>query len=188
MRRRDLEHVLRAACQIAETEEALVIGSQAILGAYTEDALPPEAFSSIEVDLAFLDDARDELADRVDGAIGELSSFHETFGYYAQGVSVSTAILPPGWRDRLIVLDTPGTAPGRGLCLEPHDLVVSKLVAFRDKDREFAAALLRAGLIDPRIIEARIAVLDLPPAIQERVGDWLGAIRSRGVPDDGGRR
>lgn len=133
MRRRDLEHVLRAACQIAKTEEALVIGSQAILGAYSEDALPPEAFSSIEVDLAFLDDARDELADRVDGAMGELSSFHETFGYYAQGVSVSTAILPPGWRDRLIVLDTPGTAPGRGLCLEPHDLVVSKLVAFRDR-------------------------------------------------------
>jgi hypothetical protein len=188
MRRRDLEHVLRAACKVAETKEALVIGSQAILGAYSEDVLPPEAFSSIEVDLAFLDDARDELADRVDGAIGELSSFHETFGYYAQGVSVSTAILPPGWRDRLIVLDTPGTAPGRGLCLEPHDLVVSKLVAFRDKDREFAAALLRAGLIEQGILEARIAALDLHPAVRERVRDWLGAIRSTGVPDDGEHR
>jgi hypothetical protein len=37
-----------------------------------------------------------EKADKVDGAIGELSTFHETSGYYAQGVSVSTAILPSG--------------------------------------------------------------------------------------------
>ena len=185
MRRRDLEHVLRAVCRIAETAEALVIGSQAILGAYPEDALPPEAFSSIEVDIAFLDDDDDERSNRVDGAIGELSSFHETFGYYAQGVSVSTAVLPPGWRDRLIVFDTPGTEPGRGLCLEPHDLVVSKLAAFRDKDREFGAALLRAGLIDPDILHARIAALDVHLAVRERMDAWLRTIRSAGVSDDG---
>lgn len=151
---------------------------------YSEDLLPPEASSSIEVDLAFFDDARDELADRVDGAIGELSSFHETFGYYAQGVGMSTAILPAGWRDRLIVFDTPGTAPGRGLCLEPHDLVVSKLVAFRDKDRGFAAALLRGGLIDPDVLQARIAVLDVHPARRERIRNWLNAVRPTGVSDD----
>lgn len=175
MRRRELEHVLRAACEIADAAEALVIGSQAILGAYSEDVLPAEAFRSIEVDIAFLDDAQDERADRVDGAIGELSRFHETHGYYAQGVSVSTAILPSGWRERLIVFDTPGTAPGRGLCLEPHDLVISKLVAFRDKDREFAAALLRVGLVDVRDLLARIELLDVHSSIQGRLSDWLNA-------------
>lgn len=173
MRRADLEHVLRAACEIAEVAEALVIGSQAILGAYPEDELPPEAFRSIEVDLAFFDDVDDERSNRVEGAIGELSPFHETHGYYAQGVSVTTAVLPSGWRDRLVVFDTPATAPGRGLCLEPHDLVVSKLVAFREKDQEFAAALLRARLVDAKDLQARISMLDVSNAIKDRLRGWL---------------
>ena len=67
--------------------------------------------TSIEADLAFFDDPDDEKADRVDGAIGELSTFHATYGYYAQGVSVSTATLPAGWRDRLVALATPSTIP-----------------------------------------------------------------------------
>ena len=32
------------------------MGSQAILGTYDEDDLPPEATASMEADLAFLDD------------------------------------------------------------------------------------------------------------------------------------
>jgi hypothetical protein len=126
VRREQLEHVLRAACAIAKADASLVIGSQAILGSFGDDVLPEAAVRSVEVDVTFLDDPADERSDQVDGAIGELSQFHETFGYYAQGVSVTTAILPSGWQNRLVVLDTPGTSPGRGLCLEPHDLVVSK--------------------------------------------------------------
>jgi len=55
-------------------------------------------------------------------------------GYYAQGVSVSTATVPEGWRDRLVLVESRSTQPGRGYALEPHDCVVSKLVAGRDKD------------------------------------------------------
>ena len=166
MNRDQLEHVLRAASTIADERDVLVIGSQAILGSLPEDRLPTEATASIEADVAFFDDADDEKADRVDGAIGELSQFHETFGYYAQGVSVSTAVLPRGWRARLVVLDNANTAPGRGLCLEPHDCVISKLVAGRDKDVRFAAALVRAGLIDPTLLRTRIDLLeDVDPAV-----------------------
>lgn len=98
MRREQLEHVLRAASEIVGERDVLVIGSQAVLASIPDARLPIEATTSIEADLAFLDDPEDEKADQVDGAIGELSSFHETFGYYAQGVSVSTAVLPAGWR------------------------------------------------------------------------------------------
>jgi hypothetical protein len=115
-----LEHVLRAASQIANDPEVLVIGSQSVLGAIPEDQLPMAATASIEVDVAFFDDPDDHKADQVDGAIGELSLFHETFGYYAQGVSVSTAVLPDGWRGRLVVVETASTAPGRGYLLDPH--------------------------------------------------------------------
>ncbi|GAB1694633.1 hypothetical protein [Krasilnikovia sp. M28-CT-15] len=106
MRREHLEHVLRAASQIAGDPDVLVIGSQSVLGAIPEERLPPAATASIEVDVAFFDDPDDRKADQVDGAIGELSAFHETFGYYAQGVSVSTAVLPAGWRDRLVRVET----------------------------------------------------------------------------------
>lgn len=79
MRREQLEHVLRAACSIAHADAALVIGSQAILGSFSDEV------RSVEVDVTFFDDPADERSDQVDGAIGELSQFHETFGYYAQG-------------------------------------------------------------------------------------------------------
>jgi hypothetical protein len=143
MRRDQLEHVLRAASRIGAEPDLVVIGSQAILGTYDEDQLPEEAVASIEADICFLDDPDEEKADRVDGAIGELSPFHSSFGIYAQGVSIRTATLPREWAHRLVVLDTPATEPGRGLCLEPHDLVVSKLVAGREKDFRFTEAFLR---------------------------------------------
>ncbi len=145
MNREQLAHVLRATSQIAEVSDVVVIGSQAILGSYDESQLPDEAIGSIEVDVTFFDDPEAAKSDKVDGAIGELSSFHEMYQYYAQGVSISTATLPKSWENRLVPFENPSTEPGRGLCLERHDLVVSKLVASREKDFEFASALLAKG-------------------------------------------
>jgi hypothetical protein len=176
VKRSDLEHLLRAASTISGERDVLVIGSQSVLGSLPEHQLPAEATGSIEADMAFFDDPDDAKADQVDGAIGELSPFHERFGYYAQGVSVTTAILPAGWRDRLIPLDTADTAPGRGLCLEPHDCVVAKLLAGRDKDLAFAAALIQAGIVDPVILAERLDTVDTTrahPVALERVRRWL---------------
>jgi hypothetical protein len=78
MKREQLEHVLREASQIADDHDVLVIGSQSVLGAIPEHRLPPTATASIEVDVAFFNDPDDRKADQVDGAIGELSPFHET--------------------------------------------------------------------------------------------------------------
>jgi hypothetical protein len=75
--RQQLAHVLRAASQIPEDSDVVVIGSQAILGSFPEDQLPDEAVASIEVDVTFFDlDAIK--SDKVDGAVGELSRFHQT--------------------------------------------------------------------------------------------------------------
>jgi hypothetical protein len=173
MKRENLEHVLRAAATITDDPDILVIGSQSILGTIPEGRLPAEATASIEVDVTFFDDPDDEKSDLVDGAIGELSTFHETFGYYAQGVSVSTAVLPRGWRDRVVVVATTGTAPGRGHCLEPHDCVVSKLVAGRPKDLAFAEALLRERLIDPTVLRGRIETVATDPLVLRRLRSWV---------------
>jgi len=53
--------------------------------------LPPIAFQSAEADVYPRN--HPERADEIDAAIGELSRFHETHGYYAHGVSPKTAIL-----------------------------------------------------------------------------------------------
>ncbi len=173
MKKSELAHILRAACSITGDPRILVIGSQSILGSFGEDELPREATRSIEADVAFLDDPDERKSDLVDGGIGEESKFHETFGVYGQGVGLSTAVLPAGWQDRLVVFDDPGAVPSEALCLDPHDLVVSKLVAGREKDYEFATALLEAGLIHADVLRARAALLPGIPAITSRVIGWL---------------
>jgi Nucleotidyltransferase of unknown function (DUF6036) len=182
MNRAQLEHVLRAAATVADDPNVLVIGSQSILGTFGESLLPLEATTSIEADLAFVDDPDGIKSDRVDGAIGELSRFHESFGYYAQGVSVRTAVLPAGWETRTVSFAPPGATPARARCLEPHDCVASKLVAGRDKDLAFARALLRETLIDREVLVARIHDLPIDEAWVARLEGWVRR-QQRGTAD-----
>lgn len=102
MNRSQLAHVLRAAADVAGDGRILVLGSQAILATYDASDLPTGVTLSVEADVAFFDDDDEVKSDMVDGAIGEDSMFHRTFGYYGQGVAVSTATLPAGWEDRLV--------------------------------------------------------------------------------------
>jgi hypothetical protein len=97
----------------------------------------------MEVDTTFLSDPEDAKSGLVDAMIGELPSFHNEFGYYPQGVSIGTGVFPAGWTERLVIYETPSTEPGLGLCLEPHDCVLAKLVRFDEKDQGFAFALAR---------------------------------------------
>ena len=65
---------------------------------------------------------RPELSDLIDGSIGEGSPFERQFGYYANGVDETTAILPNGWQQRLVLLSGENTRHIRGWCLDFHDL------------------------------------------------------------------
>jgi len=105
-----------------------------------------------------------ELADLVDGSIGEGSFFHERFGYYAQGVSPQTATLPDGWENRLISVSNANTAGVEGLCLEVHDLAISKYVAGREKDLEFTRELARHGMTQRVLLLDRLARTPLSAA------------------------
>lgn len=103
----------------------------------------------------------------IDGSIGERSIFHETFGYYAHVVDETTAVLPDGWRDRLVRVENENTRGAIGWCLEPHDLAVSKLVAGREKDLAFDRALLRHALIQFPLLAERLAATPLDDARRE---------------------
>jgi hypothetical protein len=159
MHRQQLEHIIRASAGITGASEFVIVGSQAVLGQFPQ--APAELLVSIEADVFTLRDPAD--SDLIDGSIGEGSPFHQTFGYYAHGVSVETAVLPSGWQERLVRVHNENTGGGTGLCLEIHDLAVSKLVAGREKDVDFLNALLRHGLVRVPVISERLAQTALPP-------------------------
>jgi len=170
MRRDQLEHAIRASCQIIQHGEVIVVGSQAILGTYDESQLPAAATMSLEVDILPIAETNEEtakLADLIEGVAGEFSTFEELHGFSIDGVDLDTAVLPEGWADRLVRVQNANTAAPSGeprfagLCLDKEDLCVAKLCAFREKDRNFVGALLDAGLVDAGTIAAR---LDLVPA------------------------
>jgi hypothetical protein len=164
MTREQLEHLLRASAAIlndqgsrADVHEIVVIGSQSILGEHPR--APAALLASMEADLYPLRDPA--LAEAIDGAIGELSAFHTTFGYYAQGVGPETATLPKGWLERAIQVKSGATGTAVGLCLETHDLAISKYVAGRDKDMSFTQELARGGLITQTVLLSRLQATEL---------------------------
>jgi len=169
MKRSALEHLIRAAGAIANDPEIVIIGSQSILGQFPN--APGVLSVSAEADLYPLH--RPELSELIDGAIGEGSVLHQEFGYYAQGVDERTATLPKGWQDRLIRIQNENTGASAGLCLEVHDLAISKYVAGREKDWEFTRELARQGFTQKAVLTERLAETELPdalrPIVQSRI-------------------
>lgn len=174
MTRSELEHVIRAAGAIADDREIVVIGSQSVLAQYPD--APEILRASMEADVYPRN--RPERADLIDGAIGEGSNFHEQFGYYAQGVGETTATLPKKWRERLVRVKNPNTGGIEGLCLEVHDLAISKYVAGRAKDLAFTAALAKHGMTSRATLMERARQTTLAPALRKLVEGRIG----RGFP------
>ena len=169
MTRDQLEHAIRAACDVAGDDTVYVFGSQSILGQYPD--APERLRQSIEVDIA--PSRRLDRTDAIDGALGELSMFQSEFGFYVHGLPIETATLPPDWKERAITVRGPGTFGNTGLCLEGHDLAASKLAAFRDKDRDFVRVLLDERMISASTLLLRIAALDIDEALRGRCEMWV---------------
>lgn len=179
MKREELAHLLRAAAEITGDHDILVIGSQAVLASYPDSALPERATMSVEADIAFLDDPSNEKSDTVEGALGEDSLFHQAHGYYAQGVGLDTATLPYGWTDRAIRFTHGDVGDAEALCLEVHDLILSKLFAGRPKDLEYATALWEAGILTRATLLERVDSMPAPPAARRRITAAIERLRDR---------
>lgn len=171
MTRSELEHLIRAAGAIAEDSEIVVIGSQSILGQFPD--APRALLKSAEADV--YPRHHPERADLIDGSIGEGSTFHETFGYYAQGVGEETATLPKGWQSRVVRISNANTAGTTGLCLEVHDLAISKYAAGREKDLDFTRELARHGMTNEHVLLERLAETVLAKRLRTVVTGWIKA-------------
>jgi len=171
VKRKELEHLIRAAAAITDQYEIVIIDSQSILGAVPN--APESLLLSMEADVYPLH--RPDLSDLIDGAIGELSPFEERFGYYAQGVGPETAVLPGGWQDRLVKIQNQNTDLKIGYCLEPHDLAASKLAAGREKDWKFVIEMLQHRIVDPALLHARVELLPIAGNQIKRLTQWVTA-------------
>lgn len=76
-------------------------------------------------------------------------------------------MLPAGWKQRLVPVRNENTAGATGLCLEAHDLAVSKLVAGRDKDVHFVAGMIRHAMTSKQTIRERLAQTTLDDAVRK---------------------
>ena len=138
--------------------------SAALHGKYPN--LADDIVKSAEVDLFA---PRQPDATELLNEIGVDSPFHVTYGFYADPLDEGTAVLPKGWKGRLVNLPAGDTGGVRGRCLEPHDLAISKYVASRDKDRIFTQELARRGLVDREKLLALVEQTPISAEVKERV-------------------
>ena len=177
MRRADLEHIIRAAADVAGDDEIVVIGGQAILAGHPD--APAELLASQEADVYPRNHPDRAIA--IDGNLGDGSFFHEAFGYYAHGVGPETAKAPEGWEERLVAIRVETARGGlvTGWCLEAHDLVLSKCAASRERDWQYAKVAVSAGVVDLAELLRRAPSLPLAPAHLDHVLNSLSGMTER---------
>lgn len=178
MKKQQVDHVLRAAGRITGEKQFIIVGSQALHGRYPD--LADTIVRSAKVDLL-----APKSPDRTEWlvAIGLYSRFHEEFGYYADPVSAATATLPKGWKGRLVRLPPGDTGGVRGLCLDPHDLAISKYAALREKDLVFTRELARRGLIAKDQLLTLLEQTRLGDDLRERIRARIAADFAQPPPD-----
>ena len=171
MTREQLEHAIRAACDVSEDTEIWIFGSQAILGEFPN--APEQLCASIEVDVQPKN--RTDKIDAIDAILGELSLFHQTHGFYVHGLPIEkAATLAQGWEHRVTaVFDEIATNGKTGWCVETHDLAASKLAAYREKDRNFVRILLIEEMINAVTLIERIRMLRIDENLCDRLVQWV---------------
>jgi hypothetical protein len=171
---RELEHVLRAIDSETDREHRfLLLGSQAVLAHLDPEHFDSDVlFVSREIDVAVLSDdeaLQEKIADLIDRNFGELSWFHKTHGYHADGVEISTPILAPGWKGRLRSYEYGQVTPGRFQALSFQDLAVSKLMAGREKDLDFVKAMCDPSIAHPSLSEVSGLLRLLPESSKKEL-------------------
>ena len=141
----EMVKILHTASYIAKKDDFLIVGSQAVLGNYLDEADDFEFSESRNINIVIKESER-KIAVVLQGMFGEASYFERTHCIYINVVDQKTSILPDVWERRLIkrqVKDGPLLR-----FLSPEDLAITKYAAWRDKDKDFLAKMWRENLMD----------------------------------------
>lgn len=163
----DLDRAIRAMATHFGDDAVVVIGSQAGLVGWS--ATPDGMRNTPEVDMyiahvrqweeanggtnghvQFDERFIGEIAhDEVSGFFGEGTAFHQTHGFFIDGVSPRTAALPNGWQKRTVFREVKSggaTITAIAPCLE--DLAVAKLRRKAEKDVNWIEACIASRGLD----------------------------------------
>ena len=70
---------------------------------------------------------------------------------------------------RLVNLKVDNTEGVAGLCLEPHDLLISKYYARREKDIAFNREVVGSGLVDKKRLLELVSMTSVTDDVKERM-------------------
>jgi hypothetical protein len=171
MHRNQLQHVILEVGRRFDLKDIYIIGSAAILAAIPD---PPEGELTATRDVDVIPPRDEErLADQISFVLGEASDFESEYGYYAQGVTSETPeYAPVDWKSRTIDLSVAGTV---GHCMDPNDLVLSKLGAGRRKDLAFAQAAAALRLIRRETLVDRLERVRCSDHMRKLITDRISA-------------
>jgi len=179
VRREDFRDTLRRAAEIIGDQDLVVLGSQSLHASFNMAVLQDGVLTaSMEIDVLTSDDPDGDKIWALSARGGAQT------GAEIDGVEVGTSALPEGWVDRLVPFpldDNPDAVIA--WCLEPHDLVVAKAIAGREKDWRFIRTAVAAALVDPAEALRRSSHLDpgtyVPrPESLEAAQFFLASLRS----------
>lgn len=172
MRRSQLQHVILEIGRRFNLDGCHIVGSSAILAAIPD---PPEGALTATRDVDVIPPGDDErMADRISFVLGEASDFDAEYGYYAEGVTSRTPTFAPrDWQARAIPVRVEGYT---GWCMDPCDLVLSKLGAGREKDLEFAKSAVALKLVGREALLARLPEVECSDEDRRRIAANIDAI------------
>lgn len=163
MRRRSIDHILRAAAEVTKHTRFVLVGSAAVIARAKH--IPLDMMSTPEIDI-YAPEADDiELvSELIDGSIGQGSQFHNQFGYYGDGVSPATAKMPTDWKERATEYagaECPGVI---AIVPEENDVALAKLAAWREKDQSWLAEGVKSGVLSLSRMASRLDRMPEPNA------------------------
>jgi hypothetical protein len=162
----ELEHIVRAARELTGETEFIAIGSQSLLISFRD--LPRELRRSPELDITAK--SNPQVADLIDGNLGEITPFHQTFHVYAHGVGPESATLASGWESRLAKAATLAMNGAVVYGLSPEDLAYAKLAAGREKDIDFVQGTIQHGIVS-QVSVGRLIGSCADPQLQARLSE-----------------
>jgi hypothetical protein len=181
MQKRKIDHLLRAAATVTGHRTFVLVGSTVVLVRCKN--IPLDMLMTPEADL-YVPDILDqeEVSDLIEGSIGQGSTFHDTYGYYADGVSSGTSVMPTDWQlraSRYNGTECPGVT---AIVPEQNDVALAKLVAWREKDTEWLKSGLRAKLFSLDAMRSRLERMpEGAPAFDEMVRRLSSLAASCGI-------
>ena len=170
----ELRHVIRACKDATHHTEFLIVGSQVILGYYSDKELNASLKKSREVDIVPIPNNQ-EISDIIDGVLGEFSPFDNTFNIYAHGNDLSTAIFPNGWKERInSVLIEGCTIHFPSL----EDFAIAKYISGREKDLDFVREMWKAEYLDKDVIETLVKEIPNDRVSMEKINVTIKKIEA----------